>query len=80
VYRNVLPVSNNQPIKRYEAPMILKGAVTPVFHKTYDPPYTLRDILESEINRLVNTGILKHVTHSQWATPVLLEGTQEGWR
>jgi hypothetical protein len=64
VYKNVLPGSNNHPIKRYETRLVLKEGVTPVFHKAYDPPYALRAILESEINKLVHTGILKPVTHS----------------
>jgi hypothetical protein len=78
VFKNVLPGSNNHPIKRYEARLVLKEGITPVFHKAYDPPQALRAILESEINKLVNTGILKPVTHSHWATPVLLVPKRDG--
>jgi hypothetical protein len=78
VCKNVLPGSNNHPIKRYEAWLVLKKGVTPVFHKAYDPPHTLKAIFESEINKLVNTGILKPVSQSHWATPVLLVPKRDG--
>jgi hypothetical protein len=78
VYKNVLSGSNNDPIKRYEARMVLKEGVTPVFHKAYDLSYALRAVLESETNKLVNTGILEPVTHSHWATSVLLVPKRDG--
>jgi hypothetical protein len=71
-------VQTNHPIKRYEAWFVLKEGVILVFHKAYDPPYALRAILESEINKLVNTGILKPVSHSHWATPVMLVPKRDG--
>jgi hypothetical protein len=55
-----------------KAQLVLKEGVTPVFSKAYDPPYVLRAILEAEVNKLVNAGILKPVNHSQCATLVLL--------
>lgn len=66
-----MPCSVNEPVKRYEAWLVLKEGVTLVFHTAYDPPHELKAISISEINKLINTGILKLVSHSRLETPVL---------
>jgi hypothetical protein len=71
-------VSSNQPIKRCEARFVLKERISPVFHKAYDHLYAQKHILEFEINKLVNTGILKPFSHSQSAILVMLVPKKDG--
>jgi len=43
----------------------------PIFLPARNPPLALREKMDSEIDRLVQAGVLKSVTHSEWATPVI---------
>lgn len=58
-------------IKNYEASFKLKENVKPVFMKPRPVPFALRDMVEQEIDRLEEIGILEKVTYSQWGTPVV---------
>ena len=43
----------------------------PKFFKPRTVPYAIRDSIMNEIDRLERAGILKQVTHSEWATPII---------
>ncbi|XP_044766654.1 uncharacterized protein K02A2.6-like [Coccinella septempunctata] len=45
--------------------------VSPKFFKARPLPHAIRDLVEQEINRLVEVGILTPVSFSEWATPVV---------
>lgn len=44
---------------------------TPKFLRARPLPYGLRDKVESELNNLINLGVLKPVDYSCWATPIV---------
>lgn len=67
----VLSNANDQAIVNCEAELILIDDARPIFHAPYTVPYKLRDKVKSEIDKLVNRGILIQVTHSKWATPIV---------
>ncbi|KAF2905830.1 hypothetical protein ILUMI_00336, partial [Ignelater luminosus] len=46
--------------------------VTPIFCKARPVPYAIKDAVEKELKRLVHTGVLKPVTSSEWASPVVV--------
>ncbi|KAF2887659.1 hypothetical protein ILUMI_18514, partial [Ignelater luminosus] len=46
--------------------------VTPSFCKARPVPYAIKDAVEKELKRLVNSGVLKPVTCSEWASPVVV--------
>lgn len=54
-----------------EASLSLKQGCTPVFLKARSIPFAIRDAVECEINRMVDSGVLVKVNHSNWATPVV---------
>ncbi|UYV65559.1 K02A2.6-like, partial [Cordylochernes scorpioides] len=49
----------------------LKKDVTPVFCKARSLPFSLKNKVENEIDRLVNSCILEHIVHANWAAPIV---------
>ena len=47
------------------------GNVTPKFCKARFPPFSLRDKIEDELNRLVANDVIEKVDTSEWATPIV---------
>ncbi|XP_053698934.1 uncharacterized protein K02A2.6-like [Sabethes cyaneus] len=58
-------------IKGVQASLHLKQDSKPVFMKARTIPFAIRDTVEREIKNMVESGILKKVEHSEWATPVV---------
>lgn len=50
----------------------------PVFMKRRILPYGLRDLVQNELYKLVDEGILKPVTSSRWATPIVTPLKKDG--
>ena len=46
-------------------------SVKPVFHKARPVPFSMQDKVEKEIDRLVASSVLKQVTYSDWASPIV---------
>lgn len=59
-------------ILKFKVDFKLKDNFTPVFHRAYQMPYALKPKVEEEISRLVKTGVLKKVSHSSWASPIVV--------
>ncbi|CAI6356579.1 unnamed protein product [Macrosiphum euphorbiae] len=71
--------SNNvEPIKVFEATIVLKENVVPVFLRAYDVPYAIRDQVIKELNALESQGIITKVSHSQWASPIVCVPRKNG--
>ncbi|XP_049883119.1 uncharacterized protein LOC126378773 [Pectinophora gossypiella] len=49
----------------------LRPNATPKFLKARPVPYAVKDRVENEIDRLVDEGVLRPVSFSEWATPVV---------
>ena len=56
---------------QYQAKLTLKPDTTPVFKKPRPVPFTLRDTLSQELDRLESDGIVEKVDHSDWASPIV---------
>ena len=52
--------------------MILKEGAQPVFLKARPIPYSLREKVERELDRLQKDGVISRVDWSDWATPIVV--------
>jgi len=59
------------PIKKIRAQLNLKSNSQPVFLRSRQVPFQLRNKVENELNRMEKAGILKPVEASNWATPIV---------
>ncbi|XP_055622989.1 uncharacterized protein K02A2.6-like [Toxorhynchites rutilus septentrionalis] len=64
--------SDNTPIRDFEAEIIIENNVSAIFHAAYSPPFQQRPAIEAELNRLCDEEILKRVSHSNWASPIVV--------
>ncbi|XP_008487293.1 uncharacterized protein K02A2.6-like isoform X1 [Diaphorina citri] len=51
--------------------LILKPDATPIFFKPRPVPYSRKEKIEKELDRLEKDGILTKVEHSDWGTPIV---------
>lgn len=71
-FPKIVDESADQSILHCEAELVLKDSAVPIFHAPYSVPFKLRDRVKDEIDKLVVRGILIPVTHSDWATPIVI--------
>ena len=60
------------------ASLELKPDAKPVFRRPYTPPYTCKEAIEKELDKLHQQGVIEPVTHSDWATPVCVAPKPDG--
>lgn len=65
-------------MKTIKAELKLKENATPKFHRARTVPFALRGAVEQELNRLEEKGILKKVSHSDWAAPIVPVPKKDG--
>ena len=53
------------------AELKLKKDKLPKFHRPRPIPFSLRESVAQELNRLESEGVLKKVEHSKWAAPIV---------
>lgn len=58
-------------IKGLSAKLCLKPNTSPVYMKARPVPFSMRAAVETELDKLVNDGMLVKANHSPWATPVV---------
>ncbi|CAK1590402.1 unnamed protein product [Parnassius mnemosyne] len=56
---------------KYRVKLKLKDDVKPIFCKARPIAFALRDKVDKEITRLVDLGVLKPVSHSEYASPIV---------
>ncbi|XP_062532877.1 uncharacterized protein K02A2.6-like [Bombyx mori] len=66
VFRAGLGTYRGEPVNIH-----LKPGAVPRFMKARPVPYAIKERVEKEINRLEAEGVLRPVTFSEWATPVV---------
>lgn len=64
-------------IKNHEAMLHINKCI-PIFHKAYSVPLRYREKVGEEIDRLEQDGIITTVTHSEWASPVVVVPKPDG--
>ena len=58
-------------MKKFKASLGVKSDAKPVFHRPRSVPYTIKDIIERELERLVREGIIEKLEHSEWTAPIV---------
>ena len=60
------------------ADLKVRENATPRFHRPRQIPFALKEPVERELKRLETSGILKRVTHSEWAAPIVSVPKKDG--
>lgn len=60
------------------AKLKIKEGTTPKFCRPRTVPFALKGAVEQELARMEEKGILKNVSHSEWATPVVPVPKKDG--
>ena len=69
-YQNIFSAQTGS-LKGLQATLKINPDATPKFLKPRSVPYALKPAIENDLQRLENAGIIKHVTYSDWATPIV---------
>lgn len=78
VFSRVFEEDHTRCIKDYEADIILESEATPVFCSPYSIAYGIRQQVDIELNRLIQSGILVSVKYSRWASPMVVVQKKAG--
>jgi Reverse transcriptase (RNA-dependent DNA polymerase) len=62
----------SSPIKAFKVNIQLKEGAIPIFHKAYSLPFSLREKVSNEIEKLCEQNILIPVSKSEWASPIVV--------
>ena len=57
--------------KNFKAKIFIDPSVPPRFCKAKSVPYAMRPLVEAELEKLVDQGILTAVQHAEWAAPIV---------
>lgn len=71
-FPNLLSEETSRTINGYTAEIIVKDNIQHIFHKAYSVPFALRPQVEEELNNLVSQGVIYPVTHSSFASPIVV--------
>ena len=58
-------------MKQFKARLHVKSDAKPVFRRPRAVPYAVRDVIEKELQRLEEEGIVEKVERSEWAAPIV---------
>ena len=59
-------------VNNFKAKLNIKENAVPKFRKARPIPYSLKEVVGDEIDRLEREGILSPVSYSEWASPVVI--------
>ena len=58
-------------LRGYKAKISVDANVEPCFCKARTVPYSMRSLVEEELDRLVRQGIIEPVHFADWAAPIV---------
>ena len=58
-------------LTEHKVSVAVEANAKPRFHKARPVPFALKERVEAEIDRLESTGVIKPVTFSRWAAPIV---------
>lgn len=77
---NDYSVDDKLPIKNIQVNVNIKDDVIPKFCKSRPVPYAYVDCVRQELKSLEERGVIEHVKHSEWATPLVVVKKRVGVR
>ncbi|XP_055622171.1 uncharacterized protein K02A2.6-like [Toxorhynchites rutilus septentrionalis] len=77
-YRELFAENLQHPMEGFEANIVMRDHASPVFYKPYDVPFSLREKVSEELDRLVREDVLRSVQHSDWASPIVVVPKADG--
>ncbi|XP_037806013.1 uncharacterized protein LOC119600060, partial [Lucilia sericata] len=74
--KNLFPVvfaeSSAEPIRKFKASVVIKSETDPIYRSSYAVPYRMRKLVEEELARLCDSGIIEPIKYSDWASPIVV--------
>lgn len=71
-FSSVFEDKANSCISEFKVNIKLKPDVKPIFHRAYQMAYSLKPKVEMELSKMVESGVLTKVSHSNWASPIVV--------
>ena len=56
----------------------VRDGATPIFCKSYEVPFKLKEKVSQELDRLEREGIIRPVKNSDWTSPVVVVTKKDG--
>ncbi|XP_053684229.1 uncharacterized protein K02A2.6-like [Sabethes cyaneus] len=77
-YRELFIDNLQYLVDDFEVSVRVKDHASPVFCKPHEVPFSLKDKVSGELERLVRENILKPVRHADWASPIVVVPMPDG--
>lgn len=71
-FKDVFDENVGSCIKGSQVELKLKEDAKPTFHRAYDMPFALKERVEHELLKMVQSGILRKVSFRNWASPIVV--------
>ena len=65
-------------MKNFQAKINVKPNSTPKFSKPRNVPFALHDAVVKDLERLEGEGIIRPITYSEWASPIVIAPKPDG--
>ena len=65
-------------LKEYKAHLTLKERATPGFLKSRQVPFALKSVIDKELEKFPQLGIIERVSHCEWVALLVLVPTSDG--
>ncbi|KAJ1180887.1 hypothetical protein NDU88_006098, partial [Pleurodeles waltl] len=65
-------------LKSFQHKIILKKDAIPVVHKARNIPFSIRNEVSNELDKLLETGIIEQVESSDWISPLVVARRSNG--
>jgi Retroviral aspartyl protease len=71
-YKNVFKTNISEPINKIKVDIKLNESARPIVYKPYNVPFSLKEKVEKELDRLESENIIEKIKASEWASPIVV--------
>ena len=65
-------------MRAHRAKLHVCPSTTPKFFKPRPIPFTIKDIIGAELDKMEKAGVLEKISHSEWAAPIVTVPKKDG--